>query len=59
MRGTTVHWIDTKMNKWVLDQIKPELSLETKMLKLRLSYFGYIIRKQDFLGRKPSNAWKD
>ena len=37
------------MNKWVLEQIKPELSLEAKMIKLRLSYFGHIMRRQDSL----------
>ena len=35
------------MNKWALDQIKPELSMEAGMLKLRLSYFEHIIRRQD------------
>ena len=34
------------MNKWVLGQIKPELSLEAKMTKLRLSYLGYFTRGQ-------------
>ena len=37
------------MNKWVLHQIKPEFSLEAKMMKLRLSYFGHILRRQDSL----------
>ena len=38
-----------KTNKWVLEQIKPELSLEAKILMLRLSYFGHIMRMQGFL----------
>ena len=29
-----------RMNKWVLEQIKPETSLEAKMTKPKLSYFG-------------------
>ena len=33
-----------KMSKWVLEQIKPETPLETKMAKL--SYFGYTMRTQ-------------
>ena len=37
------------MNKWVLEQIKPELSLEAKMVKLRLSSFGHVMRRQDSL----------
>ena len=36
-----------KANKWVLDQFKPELSLEVEML--RLSCFGPIMRRQDSL----------
>ena len=42
-------WTVTKKDKWVLGQIKPEVSLVARMLKLRLSYFGYIRRKQDSL----------
>lgn len=30
----------------VLDEIKPELSLEAKITKLRLWYFGHIVRTQ-------------
>ena len=43
-----IPWIARKTNKWVLDQIKPELSLEANMLKLK-SYFGHIMRQQDSL----------
>ena len=38
-----------KTNKWVLDQIKHELSVKVNMLKLRLPSFGPILRRQDFL----------
>ena len=41
--------IARKISNWVLDQIKPELCLEAKMLKPRLSYFGPIMRRQDSL----------
>ena len=34
-------------DEWVLEQIKPELYLEANMLKLRLSYFGQIMRRQE------------
>ena len=44
-----IPWTARKINKWVLEQIKPEQSLEAKMLKLRLSYFGHIMRSQDSL----------
>ena len=42
-------WIARKKNKWVPEQINPEQSLEAKMTKLRLSYFGHIKRRQDLL----------
>lgn len=35
-----------KMNKWVLGQINPETYLETKITKLKLSYFGHIMKRQ-------------
>ena len=37
------------MNKCILKQSKPEILLETKMIKLRLSYFEYIMSRQDSL----------
>lgn len=39
-------WTTRKTNKWVPEQIKPEASMEVKMIKLKLSYFGHIMRKQ-------------
>ena len=33
-------------DKWFLDRIKPELSLEASILKLRLFYFGHHMRRQ-------------
>ena len=38
-----------KRQMWVLEQIKPELSLEAKMAKLRLLGFEHIMRKEDSL----------
>ena len=34
-----------KMNKGVLDQSKPEFSLEARKSKLRLSYFVHLLRR--------------
>ena len=47
--GLDESWTAGKMNKWVLDRINPELSLEAKMLKPRLLDFGHIMRRQDSL----------
>ena len=38
-------------------QVKPALSLEAKMLKLRLSYFGHTMRRQN--SGKDMNAGKN
>ena len=44
-------WNAGTMNKWILEQIKLELSLKAKMTKLRLLYFEYIMRRRDSLGK--------
>ena len=41
-------WTDRKTNKWVIDQIHPELSVGTKMMKLK-SFFMHTVRSQDSL----------
>ena len=46
-----IPWTDRKTNKWVLDQIKHELSLEAKRLKFRLSNFGHIMSRQQSKAR--------
>ena len=43
-------------NKWVIDQIKPELSIEAKMTKLRLSYLRHTRRRQDLLENVRENG---
>lgn len=38
-------WTARRTTKWGLEQIKPERSLQAKILKLRLSYIGHTIRQ--------------
>ena len=38
-----------RSNQSILKEINPEYSLEGVMLKLRLQYFGYLIRRTDSL----------
>ena len=47
-KALQIPWPARTMNTWVLEQIKPELSLEPKMIKPGLSYFGHIVRRQDY-----------
>ena len=63
-------WITRKLNKWVLEQIKPDLSLEAN-IKTEASYFGHIMRRKDSLEKtvlgkvegsrrgRPNMRWTD
>ena len=44
-----VHWTARRSNQSILKEISPEYSLEGMMLKLKLHYFGHLMRKIDFL----------
>jgi len=47
-----VPWTEKRTNKSVLQEIKPECSLEASMVKLKLSYFGHIMRRQESLEKE-------
>ena len=42
-----VPWIARRSNQSILMEIRPEYSLEGLMLKLKLQYFGHLIRRTD------------
>ena len=44
-----VPWTTKKSNQSVLREISPEYSLEGLMLKLKLQYFDYLMRRADLL----------
>ena len=44
-----VPWTVTRSNQSLLKEISPGCSLEGLMLKLKLQYFGYLIRRSDSL----------
>ena len=46
-----VPWIAKRSNQSILKEINPEYSLERLMLKLKLQYFGRLIRRTDSLGK--------
>ena len=39
-----VHWTARRSNQSILKEISPEVSLEGMMLKLKLQYFGHLMR---------------
>ena len=44
-----VPWTATRSNQSILKEISPGISLERMMLKLKLQYFGHLMRRVDSL----------
>ncbi|CAF2089884.1 unnamed protein product [Rotaria magnacalcarata] len=42
-------WAARRTNRSILDVVKPDFSLEALIMKLKLKYFGHIMRRQDSL----------
>ena len=53
-----VPWTARRSNQSILKEINPGCSLEGMMLKLKLQYFGHLMRKVDSL-EKDSDAGRD
>ena len=52
-----VPWTAKKSNQSILKEISPGISLEGRMLKLKLQYFGHLMRRVDSL--EDSDAGRD
>ena len=46
-----VSWTARRSSQSILKEISPEYSLERLMLKLKLQYFGHLMRRADSLGK--------
>ena len=44
-----VPWTARRSNQSILEEISPEYSLEGLMLKLKLQYFGHLMKRTDSL----------
>ena len=53
-----VPWTARRSNQSILKEISRGCSLEGMMLKLKLQYFGHLMRRVDFIG-KDSDAGRD
>ena len=53
-----VPWTAKRSNQSILKEISPGVSLEGMMLKLKLQYFGHLMRRVDSL-EKYSDAGRD
>ena len=49
IRLLRVPWTARRSNQCILKEISPEISLEGMMLKLKLQYFGHLMRRVDSL----------
>ena len=45
----TVPWTARRSNQSILKEVNPEYSLEGLMLKLKLQYFGHLMKRADSL----------
>ena len=45
----TVPWTARRSNQSILEEINPDYSLEGLMLKLKLQYFGHLMRRANSL----------
>ena len=54
-RFLRVSWTARRSNQSILKEINPEYSLEGLMLKLKLQYFGDLMRRSNSLEKTPSN----
>ena len=48
-----VPWTSRRSNQSILKEISPEYSLEGLMLKLKLQYFGHLMRRTDSFEKTP------
>ena len=53
-----VPWTARRSNQSILKEISPGISLEGMMIKLKLQYFGHLMRRVDSL-EKDSDAGRD
>ena len=48
-----VPWTARRSNQSILKEISPGISLEGTILKLKLQYFGHLMRRADWLDKTP------
>ena len=53
-----VPWTARRSNQSILKEINPGCSLEGMMLKLKLRYFGHLMRRVDFQDSDAGRDWR-
>ena len=51
-----VPWTARRSNQSILKEISPQISLEGMILKLKLQYFGHLLRRVDSLEKSPNQG---
>ena len=51
-----VPWTARRANQSILKEISPGCSLERLMLKLKLQYFGHLMRRADSFEKNPDDG---
>ena len=54
-----ITWTARRSNQSILKEISPGISLEGMMLKLKLQYFGHLMRRVDSFIGKDFDAGRD
>ena len=54
-----VPWTSRRSNQSILKEISPGISLEGMMLKLKLQYFGHLMRRADSLEKTLMLGWNE
>ena len=54
----SVPWTTRRSNQSILKKISLECSLEGLMLKLKLQYFGHLMRRTDSMEKTPQKDWR-
>ena len=49
-------WTARRSEKSILKEVNPEYSLERLTLKLKLQYFGHLMRRVNSLGKNPDTG---
>ena len=52
-----VPWTARRSNQSILKEISPDYSLEGLVLKLKLQYFGHLMRRVDSLEDSDARDW--
>ena len=52
-----IPWTARRSNQSILKEFNPGISLKGMMLKLKLQYFGHLIRRVDSLEKNPVLRW--